>query len=192
MSKSPFRVWLQAQWPLHRLFNDQGAEITVQDAERRQRHQRAFLDTLMHQQGDQGRYSHWPDAYRKRCAKKGASLPVWARGLSLPDRNAAAPGRPDRSQHRRQSRMNAVGLSLQCSTKCRHVSGARPNYQHCLHRPAPIRRAAIAAGFTTTTTGSITAALVILAGTMPSGPILTVTGHWTCATLNCCHGGDGE
>lgn len=36
-----------------------------------EKHQRAFLDLLVHQQNDMGKYRHWADAYRKRCDKKG-------------------------------------------------------------------------------------------------------------------------
>lgn len=39
-------------------------------------HQRAFVDLLVHQQNDLGKYSHWADAYRKRCKKKGVASPV--------------------------------------------------------------------------------------------------------------------
>ncbi len=39
-------------------------------------HQHAFVDMLVHQQNDLGKYSHWTEAYRRRCAKKGAKSPV--------------------------------------------------------------------------------------------------------------------
>lgn len=39
-------------------------------------HQHAFLDMLVHQQNDLGKYSHWPEAYRKRCARKGKTAPI--------------------------------------------------------------------------------------------------------------------
>ncbi|PYE83847.1 DUF1289 domain-containing protein [Pseudoroseicyclus aestuarii] len=37
--------------------------------------QDAFLTLVMHQQNDLGRYTHWREAYAKRCAKKGRKLP---------------------------------------------------------------------------------------------------------------------
>lgn len=43
---------------------------------KKEKHQQAFLDMLVHQQSDLGKYSHWPVAYRKRCAKKGVKAPV--------------------------------------------------------------------------------------------------------------------
>lgn len=39
-------------------------------------HQEAFIDLLMHQQNAMGKYRHWSDAYRKRCAKKGVKAPI--------------------------------------------------------------------------------------------------------------------
>lgn len=39
-------------------------------------HQHAFVDMLVHQQNDLGKYSHWAKAYRKRCEKKGVESPV--------------------------------------------------------------------------------------------------------------------
>lgn len=40
------------------------------------RHQAAFVEMLMHQQADLGKYRHWEPAYRKRCAKKGRDCPI--------------------------------------------------------------------------------------------------------------------
>jgi hypothetical protein len=31
---------------------------------------------LVHQQGDLGKYSHWPKAYARRCDKKGVKCPL--------------------------------------------------------------------------------------------------------------------
>lgn len=41
-------------------------------------HQEAFVQMLVHQQNDMGRYSHWPPAYLKKLNKKGVkiSLPL--------------------------------------------------------------------------------------------------------------------
>lgn len=38
-------------------------------------HKEAFLDLLMHQQSDMGKYDHWAPAYAKKCAKKGVTPP---------------------------------------------------------------------------------------------------------------------
>ncbi|TVS04470.1 MAG: DUF1289 domain-containing protein [Rhodobacteraceae bacterium] len=43
---------------------------------KREKHQRAFIDMLVHQQGDLGKYSHWRKAYARRCAKKGVGCPI--------------------------------------------------------------------------------------------------------------------
>ncbi len=40
------------------------------------KHQKAFIDLLMLQQNGMGGYSHWLEAYRKRCAKKGIAPQV--------------------------------------------------------------------------------------------------------------------
>ena len=34
--------------------------------------QEAFLELLLHQQSDMGKYGHWMPAYLKKCWKKGA------------------------------------------------------------------------------------------------------------------------
>ncbi|MGY6696593.1 MAG: DUF1289 domain-containing protein [Roseinatronobacter sp.] len=39
-------------------------------------HQQAFINLLLHQQNAMGKYRHWLEAYRKRCAKKGAKSPI--------------------------------------------------------------------------------------------------------------------
>lgn len=39
-------------------------------------HQKAFVEMLVHQQNDLGKYRHWLEAYRKRCDKKGVKAPV--------------------------------------------------------------------------------------------------------------------
>ena len=39
------------------------------------RHRRAFIVLLMSQQAVMGRYTHWRDAYRRRCEKRGADTP---------------------------------------------------------------------------------------------------------------------
>ncbi|ROU03712.1 DUF1289 domain-containing protein [Histidinibacterium lentulum] len=41
-------------------------------------HQRAFVDLLLHQQSDMGKYSHWTPVYLKKCAKKGVKPPFAA------------------------------------------------------------------------------------------------------------------
>ena len=38
-------------------------------------HQHAFVDMLVHQQRDMGKYGHWTPAYLKKCAKKGVTPP---------------------------------------------------------------------------------------------------------------------
>jgi predicted Fe-S protein YdhL (DUF1289 family) len=43
---------------------------------KKETHQRAFLDLLVHQQNDMGKFAHWAIAYRKRCDKKGVTPPV--------------------------------------------------------------------------------------------------------------------
>ena len=43
---------------------------------KKEKHQHAFLDMLVHQQSDLGKYTHWPVAYRKRCDKKGVKAPI--------------------------------------------------------------------------------------------------------------------
>ncbi|SDW28899.1 DUF1289 domain-containing protein [Roseicitreum antarcticum] len=43
---------------------------------KKETHQRAFLDLLVHQQNDMGKFSHWRLAYLKRCAKKGVPPPL--------------------------------------------------------------------------------------------------------------------
>lgn len=43
---------------------------------KKEKHQHAFLDMLVHQQSDLGKYTHWPFAYRKRCDKKGVKVPL--------------------------------------------------------------------------------------------------------------------
>ncbi|EKE44030.1 hypothetical protein OCGS_2011 [Oceaniovalibus guishaninsula JLT2003] len=42
---------------------------------KRPEHRAAFIDMLIHQQGDMGRYSHWAPAYLKKCAKKDVKAP---------------------------------------------------------------------------------------------------------------------
>ena len=39
-------------------------------------HQHAFVDMLLHQQTGLGKYTHWRDAYRRRCEKKGVKAPI--------------------------------------------------------------------------------------------------------------------
>ena len=41
-----------------------------------EKHQHAFLDMLVHQQKGLGKYSHWADAYARRCARKGVKCPI--------------------------------------------------------------------------------------------------------------------
>ncbi|MEL7466443.1 MAG: DUF1289 domain-containing protein [Pseudomonadota bacterium] len=38
-------------------------------------HQQAFVEFLMLQQRDMGKYGHWARAYAKKCAKKGVRPP---------------------------------------------------------------------------------------------------------------------
>ena len=42
---------------------------------KKDKHKEAFVDMLMAQQEAMGKYEHWRKAYKKKCAKKGASLP---------------------------------------------------------------------------------------------------------------------
>ncbi|MEL6316734.1 MAG: DUF1289 domain-containing protein [Pseudomonadota bacterium] len=35
-----------------------------------------FIEELVEQQDEMGKYSHWLQAYRKKCAKKGVPCPV--------------------------------------------------------------------------------------------------------------------
>jgi predicted Fe-S protein YdhL (DUF1289 family) len=42
---------------------------------RRVEHQHAFVDMLMHQQSDLGRYRHWLPAYLRKCAKRKVTPP---------------------------------------------------------------------------------------------------------------------
>jgi hypothetical protein len=41
-------------------------------------HQHAFVDMLVHQQRDLGKFAHWTKAYLKKCRKKGVTPPVEA------------------------------------------------------------------------------------------------------------------
>jgi predicted Fe-S protein YdhL (DUF1289 family) len=45
---------------------------------RKVEHQHAFVDLLMHQQSDLGKYGHWRPAYLRKCAKKGVTPPIAA------------------------------------------------------------------------------------------------------------------
>ncbi|PZO66020.1 MAG: DUF1289 domain-containing protein [Paracoccus denitrificans] len=38
--------------------------------------QLAFIDMLIHQQSDMGKYTHWVRVYRRRCEKKGVEPPL--------------------------------------------------------------------------------------------------------------------
>lgn len=38
-------------------------------------HRTAFIEMLVAQQGQMGKYDHWAGAYKSRCKKKGARLP---------------------------------------------------------------------------------------------------------------------
>ena len=39
------------------------------------KHREAFLEMLVAQQDQMGKYRAWPDMYRRRCSKKGIKLP---------------------------------------------------------------------------------------------------------------------
>lgn len=39
-------------------------------------HRAAFVEMLVHQQGDLGKYRHWTVAYAKKCGKKGIKPPA--------------------------------------------------------------------------------------------------------------------
>ena len=41
-------------------------------------HREAFIEMLMHQQANMGKYGHWAPAYAKKCEKKEAKPPVAA------------------------------------------------------------------------------------------------------------------
>ncbi|PJF10550.1 DUF1289 domain-containing protein [Pseudorhodobacter sp. MZDSW-24AT] len=43
---------------------------------KKEKHQRAFIDMLVHQQNDMGRYRHWAPAYEKRCEKRDVKSPL--------------------------------------------------------------------------------------------------------------------
>lgn len=42
---------------------------------RRLKHQAAFIDLLVHQQGDLGGYRHWAPAYLRKCARAKVAPP---------------------------------------------------------------------------------------------------------------------
>jgi len=42
---------------------------------KKDKHREAFVAMLMSQQDRMGKYQAWPEMYKKRCAKKGATLP---------------------------------------------------------------------------------------------------------------------
>ena len=39
-------------------------------------HQHAFVDMLVHQQTDMGKYTHWAPRYARKCLKKGGHPPM--------------------------------------------------------------------------------------------------------------------
>lgn len=43
---------------------------------KKEKHQQAFIDMLVHQQNDLGRYRHWAPAYTKRCEKRDIKSPL--------------------------------------------------------------------------------------------------------------------
>lgn len=43
---------------------------------KKEKHQQAFIDMLVHQQNDLGRYRHWAPAYAKRCEKRDIKSPL--------------------------------------------------------------------------------------------------------------------
>lgn len=43
---------------------------------KKEKHQQAFIDMLVHQQNDLGRYRHWGPAYEKRCEKRDVKSPL--------------------------------------------------------------------------------------------------------------------
>ncbi|MDO8885173.1 MAG: DUF1289 domain-containing protein [Pseudotabrizicola sp.] len=43
---------------------------------KKEKHQHAFIDMLVHQQNDIGRYRHWAPAYAKRCEKRNVKSPL--------------------------------------------------------------------------------------------------------------------
>ncbi|SHJ18003.1 hypothetical protein SAMN04488012_105237 [Palleronia salina] len=52
------------------------AQKKIFKALKKPEHQRAFIEMLAHQQSDLGKYSHWTEAYLKKCAKKGVTPPI--------------------------------------------------------------------------------------------------------------------
>ena len=42
---------------------------------KKEKHKRAFVAMLIHQQSDLGKYRAWPGIYAKKCRKKGVPLP---------------------------------------------------------------------------------------------------------------------
>ena len=43
---------------------------------KKEKHQQAFVHMLVSQQENMGKFSHWADAYAKRCRKKGVKNPI--------------------------------------------------------------------------------------------------------------------
>ncbi|MEL6642691.1 MAG: DUF1289 domain-containing protein [Pseudomonadota bacterium] len=43
---------------------------------KRPEHQHAFVDMLIHQQNDMGKYTHWAPRYARKCLKKGVHPPT--------------------------------------------------------------------------------------------------------------------
>lgn len=43
---------------------------------KKEKHQRAFVEMLVHQQNGMGRYRHWAPAYVKRCEKRDVKSPL--------------------------------------------------------------------------------------------------------------------
>lgn len=43
---------------------------------KKDKHREAFVDLLVFQQKQMGKYPAWPELYKKRCSRKGAALPA--------------------------------------------------------------------------------------------------------------------
>ncbi|SMX44194.1 DUF1289 domain-containing protein [Actibacterium lipolyticum] len=43
---------------------------------KKEKHQQAFVDMLVHQQENMGKFTAWAPAYARKCSKKGVKPPV--------------------------------------------------------------------------------------------------------------------
>ena len=81
-----------ARRPLHWLFDDQGIRMLFNEVEKKKKHQHAFLDMLVHQQSESGKYL----ALACRLSASAATRRVSRRWFDLTQNaRAARPFRPD-------------------------------------------------------------------------------------------------